>query len=87
VILIDIDDTPEDRITEDNSKLYTPSFLKQLRESLNPGGCLAYWMAIPSPRLEMSLKKAGFNLEEFPMSPHRYSDEMVHRIYVARLDS
>jgi len=86
-ILIDIDDTPDARITEDNVKLYTPSFLKLLRESLNPGGCLAYWMAIPSPKLEKALKKAGFNLKEHPAAPHEQSDETRHRIYVARLNA
>ncbi len=86
-ILIDIDDTPDALITEDNAKLYTPSFLALLRESLNPGGCLAYWMASPSPRLEMVLKKAGFDLTEHHAKPHEQSEETWHRIYVARLNS
>ena len=84
-ILIDIDDTPDALITEDNGKLYTPSFLALLRESLNPGGCLAYWMAAPSPKLEMALKKAGFNLKEHPAKTHEHSEDARHRIYVARL--
>ena len=86
-ILIDIDDTPDALITADNVKLYTPSFLKLLRESLNPGGCLAYWMAEPSPKLEKALKKAGFHLEEHPAKPHEQSERARHRIYVARLSS
>jgi hypothetical protein len=52
-----------------------------------PGGCLAYWMAIPSPKLEMALKKAGFNLKEYPAKPHEESEETWHRIYLARLSS
>ena len=84
-ILIDIDDSPDALITVDNGKLYTPSFMALLRESLNPGGCLAYWMAIPSPKLEMALKKAGFNFEEHPMPAHEFDEEAIHRIYVARL--
>ena len=86
-ILIDIDDTPDAVITEDNVNLYTPSFMKILRESLNPGGCLAYWMAIPSPKLEMAIKKAGFKLTEHPAKSHEESEEAHHRIYVARLVS
>ncbi len=86
-ILIDIDDTPDDLITEDNGKLYTPTFMALLRDSLNPGGCLAYWMAEPSPRLEMAIKKAGFKLTTHLAKPHEDSDETWHRIYVARLDS
>jgi spermidine synthase len=86
-ILIDIDDTPDDLITEDNGKLYTPTFMALLRDSLNPGGCLAYWMAEPSPRLEMAIKKAGFKLTTHLAKPHEDSDETWHRIYVARLAS
>ena len=86
-ILIDIDDSPDALITEGNGKLYTPDFLALLRESLNPGGCLAYWMALPSPKLEMALKKAGFNLEEHQVLPYEHADEAIHRIYVARLSS
>ncbi len=86
-ILIDIDDTPDAVITKDNIKLYTPSFLALLRKSLNPGGCLAYWMAEPSPKLEMALKKAGFSVETHPAKPHEHSEENWHRIYVARLSS
>ena len=87
VILIDIDDTPDELITKDNGKLYTPSFMALLRKSLNPGGCLAYWMAEPSPRLEMALKKAGFDLETHPAKAHEDMEETWHRIYVARLNS
>ena len=86
-ILIDMDDTPDALTTRDNAKLYRPSFLALLKESLNPGGCLAYWMAIPSPKLEKVLKKAGFHLEEHPAKQHEDSDEARHRIYVARLPS
>lgn len=85
VILIDIDDTPDDVITTDNVRLYTPWFLKLLQDSLNPGGCLAYWMAEPSPKLEKVLKKAGFCLKEHLAKPHEEADEAWHRIYVARL--
>lgn len=86
-ILIDIDDSPDALITVDNAQLYTPEFLTLLRESLNRGGCLAYWMAVPSPKLEKALKKAGFILEEHPAKSHEQSEEAWHRIYVARLAS
>lgn len=84
-ILIDIDDTPDAVITTDNVKLYTPSFLELLKVSLQPGGCLAYWMAEPSPKLEKALKKTGFTLEEHPAKPHEQAEEAWHRIYVARI--
>ena len=84
-ILIDIDDTPDEVITEDNVKLYTPSFLASLRASLNPGGCLAYWMAAPSPKLQKALEAAGFNVIEHEAKAYEDAEENWHRIYVARL--
>jgi spermidine synthase len=83
-ILIDIDDTPEMLITQDNSKLYTQSFLARLKASLNPGGCLAYWLGAPLPRFIKALKQAGFSVEETKTKPHERSKQMRHRIYLAR---
>jgi len=83
-ILIDIDDTPEMLITEDNNKLYTQSFLAKLKGSLNPGGCLAYWLGAPMPKFVKSLMKAGFHVEETKTKPHERSKQFRHRIYVAR---
>ncbi len=84
-ILIDIDDTPDDVITKGNVNLYTPSFLASLRNSLNPGGCLAYWMAEPSQKLVSALKAAGFKLTEHEAKASEDAEENWHRIYVARL--
>jgi hypothetical protein len=44
-------------------------------------------MADPSPKLEMALKKAGFDLTEHPAKAHEDAEETWHRIYVARLSS
>ena len=83
-ILIDIDDTPEMLITEENSKLYTQSFLGRLKASLKPGGCLAYWLGAPFPKFVKALMKAGFRVEETKTKPHERSKQLRHRIYVAR---
>lgn len=87
VILIDIDDTPDEVITMGNVKLYTPEFLAMLRKSLNPGGRLAYWVAEPSPKLEMVLKRAGFSVTEHLAKHHEDAEEAWHRIYVATVES
>ena len=84
-ILIDIDDTPETLITEDNNKLYTQSFLGKLKAALKPGGTLAYWLAAPLPRFLKSLRQAGFEVEEHKSKPHEKSKQARHRIYVARV--
>ena len=82
-ILIDIDDTPEMLITEVNGRLYTPGFLEKIRLALKPGGCVAYWLAMPTPSFEKGLKKAGFVVQSFPAKPHEKSKRTRHCIYLA----
>lgn len=83
-ILIDIDDAPDFVITKANTRLYTQGFLATIRQALKPRGCVAYWLAEPTPSFEKSLRKAGFEVEGFPAKPHEQSKRARHCIYVAR---
>lgn len=83
-ILIDIDDGPDSLITKGNNRLYTPGFLERTRAALRPGGCAAYWLAVPMPSFAKSLRKAGFQVEELLAKPHEKSKRARHAIYVAR---
>ena len=83
-ILIDIDDAPDMLITEGNARLYTPGFLATIKGALAPGGCVAYWLAEPTPGFEKSLRKAGFEVESFAAKPHEKSKRARHCICVAR---
>lgn len=82
-ILLDIDDAPDMLITPGNSRLYTPNFLAKLHKALTPTGCVAYWLAEPTPSFEKSLIKAGFRVEAIPAKPHEKSKRPRHCIYVA----
>lgn len=82
-ILVDIDDGPDMLITEQNSKLYTPSFFAKVREALKPAGRAAYWMAHPTPVLEAKLLRAGFRVEAVPAKPHEKAKKPRHCIYLA----
>ena len=83
-ILIDIDDAPDFVVTKANTRLYTQGFLTTIRQALKPRGCVAYWLAEPTPSFEKSLRKAGFEVEGFPAKPHEKSKRARHCIYVAR---
>jgi spermidine synthase len=83
-LLLDIDNTPDDLITAENARLYTPGFLATIRKSLTPGGCVAYWLSEPAPRFKKSLSKARFEVEEFAAKPHEKSKRARHCIYIAR---
>ncbi len=82
-ILIDIDDAPDQLITEVNSRLYTPEFLARIKSAIAPGGRVSYWLAEPTPFFEKSLIKAGFKVEAIPAKPHELSKRPRHCIYVA----
>ena len=83
-ILIDIDDGPDMLITQGNARLYSPGFLARIRDALAPGGCVAYWLALPNADFVKGLNKAGFTVEEHLAKPHANSKKPRHRIYVAR---
>ena len=82
-ILIDIDDTPDSLIVPRNRRLYTNEFLTGLRTALKPNGCLAFWLAEPTPKFLKALRNAGFHVDDFPAKPHEKSKRARHCIYVA----
>ena len=83
-ILIDIDDAPDMLITPGNARLYSQDFLTKIRKALVPGGCVAYWLALPTPSFEKCLMKAGFRVELTMVKPHEKAKRARHGIYVAR---
>jgi len=87
VLLLDIDNTPDDLITSGNSRLYTPSFLEKLRKVITPQGCITYWLSEPAPKFKKLLIKAGLQVEEFASRPHEKSKRSRHCIYLARRKS
>ncbi len=82
VLLLDIDNTPDDLIRSGNDRLYSPSFLAKIREILTPDGCVAYWLSEPAPQFKRRLGKAGFYVEEYAAKPHKRSKRARHCIYV-----
>ena len=83
-ILIDIDNTPDDLITKGNNKMYSPEFLKKIRSTLTPGGCVAYWLSEPAPKFRKMLGQAGFQVDAIPSKPRENAKRARHCILVAR---
>ena len=83
-LLLDIDNTPDDLITEENNKMYSPNFLAKIKEVLTPNGCVAYWLAEPAPKFKKLLEKAGFKVIAHAAKPHEKSKRSRHCIYLAR---
>jgi len=81
-LLLDIDNTPDDLITNGNSRLYTPGFLQKIRNVLTPHGKVSYWLSEPAPKFKKLLEKAGFHVETHAAKPHEKSKRARHCIYV-----
>ncbi len=82
-LLLDIDNTPDDLITEGNHRLYSPIFLKKVHDVIKPDGRVSYWLSEPAPKFKKCLEKAGFQVEAHASKPHAKSKRARHCIYVA----
>lgn len=83
-LLFDIDNTPDDLITGDNARLYSPAFLQHLQTLLTPGGQLSYWLSEPAPKFKKLLEKVGFEVEVYPAKQRENSKRAIHCLYVCR---
>jgi len=81
-LLLDIDNTPDDLITDGNARLYTPSFLQKIMNILTPTGKVSYWLSEPAPKFKQLLEKVGFHVEYHPAKQHEKSKRAIHCIYV-----
>ena len=81
-LLLDIDNTPDDLITEGNNRLYSIKFLEKIKNVLNPNGRVSYWLSEPAPKFRKLLMKAGFEVQEHAAKPHAKSKRARHCIYV-----
>jgi spermidine synthase len=86
-LLLDIDNTPDDLITNGNARLYSPGFLEKLRQVITPQGCIAYWLSEPAPKFKKLLIKAGFAVEEFASKTHERAKRSRHCLLLARRKS
>ena len=55
LVLLDVDNGPDQLVHDRNAELYRPPFLSEVRRMLRPGGALAIWSAEQSPELEATL--------------------------------
>ncbi len=60
LVLIDVDNGPDQLVHEGNAELYRAEFLATVRAVLRPGGALVVWSAEQSPELAATLE-AGFD--------------------------
>jgi spermidine synthase len=60
VVLLDVDNGPEEFTLLGNHELYTARGLERIRRSLAPGGVLAVWSTFEDDEFTTRLRRAGF---------------------------
>ena len=82
-ILMDVDNGPEAMVRRENNWLYDTEGLEATRAALRPGGVLAVWSASPDRIFTIRLRKAGFDVREHVVRPHRAGKGPRHHIWIA----
>jgi len=81
-ILLDTDQGPEDLLFKENDWLYTYAGLRACFEALEPMGVLAIWSPVADEKLKGKLVRAGFMVEQYPVSGNE-GGTVKHTIWVA----
>ena len=56
LVLLDVDNGPDQLVHAANARLYDPPFLRVVRACLRPAGCVVIWSAAESPGLARALR-------------------------------
>ncbi len=64
VVLLDVDNGPQQLVYDANASLYRTPFLRACRDAIAPGGVLAFWSADASTELAAGLAASFDSVEE-----------------------
>ena len=82
-ILMDVDNGPEALVRPENNWLYGAAGLRATRTALRAHGVLAVWSAGPDRGFSVELHRAGFDVREHVVRPHRAGKGPRHHVWVA----
>jgi len=82
-ILMDVDNGPEALVRRENNWLYSAAGLRATRNALRARGVLAVWSAGPDRGFSVQLHRAGFDVREHVVRPHRAGKGPRHHVWVA----
>jgi spermidine synthase len=84
VILLDVDNGPDNLVHQENAGLYREPFLRSAYEVLRPGGVLALWSAAPAPELLARLERVFPEVEEMGTEVRLQQRDERYWLYAAR---
>jgi spermidine synthase len=83
-VLLDVDNSPDSLIQQQNRWLYTKAGLSAIRASLRPGGVLGVWSVGPDAGFSRRVRAAGFEVDTRPVRARGRRGGARHRVTVAR---
>lgn len=86
-VLLDTDNGPTSLVQPQNRRLYGRGGSAMIRESLRPGGRVAFWAAAEEAGFERRLQRDGFLTERHAIKAHERAKKAVHRVYVGTRSS
>jgi len=87
LILLDVDNGPDNLVHDSNAVLYEELFLETVRRVLRPGGVLAVWSAAPARDLEETMETVFGNAEGVAHDVLLQDRDERYWLYVARVTS
>jgi len=87
LVLMDVDNGPDQLVHEENEALYRQPFLEQVHRVLRPGGAVVVWAAEPSIALEATLRSVFGNAESRGYEVKLQERDEQYWLHVARVPS
>jgi spermidine synthase len=84
VVLLDVDNGPDQLVHAGNAAIYRPEFLHRVAERLGAGGALVVWSAARSPELTEALRAVFGEVEEHDQPVRLQERDEHYWLYAAR---
>jgi spermidine synthase len=84
VVLLDVDNGPDQLVHTTNAALYDEPFLRSVHERLEPGGALVVWSAARASRLVDTLRRVFDEVEEHDHAVRLQDRDEHYWLYAAR---
>jgi len=82
-VCLDVDNGPDWLVWQENEALYEEPGLKEIKETLNPGGCLTVWSSTRTERLKRNLRSVFGNASVHTVRALEVGREVEYYIYKA----
>jgi spermidine synthase len=84
MILLDVDNGPDNLVYEDNAAVYEREFLGQVAEALAPGGAVVVWSASQAPQLAAAMEDVFGNAAQVPHEVDLQGRAEQYWLYLSR---